>query len=395
MTETIAKERLLPTASPLHSGICVPTFLSLQIMATLFPLVAGMAIYGWRAIGTVGVVATSAMGSMAILRRVGWRGRQVRMWHCLWLSLVVSLMLPPHLLTTMPQGGQIVWPILPAAGMTLALLSWLLGGLGTQRVPPSVVTILLLFVLFHDILTPRYVLRPDRLFAGDLLNYDPAPEELSEQNPWYSRTAPTGYDSLQREPVGDKLLAYTSSQQRPERASLTVQMLIRDQMPPLENLIVGGNSNVIGCASAAAIIAGGLFLLFQGLIDFRIPLLGVLSAMAALLIFPIPVYITEAGAQWRWFAFRTHYLGWGTAITFVNYEILASPLLLTVFYLATAPGLRPITRRGRSVFAIGLGVLCAVFQLYASVSMGPYIALLIIVLLTPTLDRAMTPRPLV
>ena len=359
MTDVV-KPRPAAATSPLHSGICVPMFLSLQITATLFPLAAGIAIYGWRALGTTGVVVTSAMGSMAVLRLVGWRGRQVRMWHCLWLSLIVSLMLPAHLLTTVPLGGQIVWPILPAAGMTLALLSWLLGGLGTQRVPPSVVTILLLFVLFHDFLTPRYVLRVDRLFAGDLLNSDPTPEELSDQNPWYSRTPPTGFDSLFREPVGDKLLAYTSSQQRPERASLTVQMLIRDQMPPLENLIVGGNSNVIGCASAVAIIAGGLFLLFQGMIDFRIPLLGVLSATAALLAFPIPVYITEAGAQWRWFAFRAHYLGWGTAITFVNYEILASPLLFTLIYLATAPGFDRSPGAGGQSLRSGLA-FCARF----------------------------------
>ena len=79
----------------------------------------------------------------------------------------------------------------------------------------------------------------------------------------------------------------------------------------------------------------------------------------------------------------------------MNYEILASPLLLTLIYLATAPGFARSRGAGRAIFAIGLGVLCAVFQLYASVAMGPYIALLVIVLLTPTLDRAMTPRPLV
>ena len=167
-----------------------------------------------------------------------------------------------------------VWPILPAAGITLALLSWLLGGLGTQRVPPSVVTILFLFVLFHDIAYATIRVESGPAFCGGFVEFDPTPEELSDQNPWYSRTAPTGYDSLLREPVGDKLLAYTSSQQRPERASLTVQMLVRDQMPPLENLIVGGTSNVIGCASAVAIIAGGLFLLYQGLIDIPDPAAG-------------------------------------------------------------------------------------------------------------------------
>jgi Na+-translocating ferredoxin:NAD+ oxidoreductase RnfD subunit len=395
MPETASLGRLDPAVSPLHSGIRVPTFLVLQILATLFPLTAGLAVYGWRAAGSAAAVVVSAVGTLAILRRIGWRGRQVRTWHCLWLAIIVTLMLPPHLFTRLPMNGQIVWPILPAAGITLAILMWLLGGLGTQRVPPSVVTILLLFVLFHELLAPRYVLRPDRVFLGDLLNSDPTPEEWSDHTAWYARTPPTGYDALRREPAGDRLLAYTSSQQRPERASLTVQMLLRDSMPPLENLIVGGQSSTIGNASAIAVIAGGLFLLYQGLTDFRIPLLGTLSAMAAMLILPIPIYITEAGAQWRWFAFRPHYLGWPTALTFVNYEVFASPLLFTLFFLATVPGLRPITRGGRAIFAIFLGILSAVFQLYASVAIGPYIALLLTTLLTPTLDRAIRPRTLV
>jgi Na+-translocating ferredoxin:NAD+ oxidoreductase RnfD subunit len=384
-----------PSRSPLHSGIRVGTFLTLQILSTLFPLAAGFLIFGWRAVGTTAAVVGSALAAMAILQRVGWRGRQVRMWHCLWLAIIVSLMLPAHLFTTAAVNGRIVWPILPAAGVTLALLIWLLGGLGTQRVPPSVVTILLVFVLFHELMTPHYVLRLERMFTGDLLNADPGEPENSAQVAWINHRPEAGFDALSAEPAADQLLAYTSAQQRPERASLTMQMLIRDQMPPLENLIIAGQSAAIGNGSAIAIIAGGLFLLYQGLIDYRIPLLGTLAAMVGLLILPVPVYITDLGAQWHWLAFREHYLGWPTALTFVNYEIFASPLLLTLFYLATAPGLRPITRRGRSIFAILLGFLAAVLQLYATVAMGPYIALLIIVLLTPTLDRFIRPRPLV
>ena len=384
-----------PIPSPLHSGIRVGTFLALHIIATLFPLIAGLLIFGWRTAGAAGIVIGSALAAMAVLRLVGWRGRQVRMWHCLWLAIIVSLMLPPHLFSLAPVDGLIVWPILPAAGVTLALLSWLLGGMGTQRIPPSVVTVLLMFVLFHEVLTPRYVLRSDRIFTGDLFNVDPATPAGPPRSAWIYRSPPSGFDAIRTNPPADDLLAYTSSQQRPERSSLTMQMLIRDQMPPLENLIIAGQSASIGNGSALAIIAGGLFLLYQGLIDFRIPLLGTLAAMAALLVLPVPVYITEAGAHWHWLAFRGHYLGWPTAMTFVNYEIFASPLLFTLFYLATSPGLRPIMRRGRAVFAIALGLLSAAMQLYASVSMGPYIALLIIVLLTPTLDRIFKPRPLI
>ena len=68
MTETAVKPRLATTASPLHSGICVPMFLSLQITATLFPLAAGIAIYGWRALGTAGVVVTGFLQVMVKVR---------------------------------------------------------------------------------------------------------------------------------------------------------------------------------------------------------------------------------------------------------------------------------------------------------------------------------------
>jgi Na+-translocating ferredoxin:NAD+ oxidoreductase RnfD subunit len=387
-----APKTLAAAPTPLHSRIGVGTYLSLQLIAVIFPLTAGFLVFGWRAVGATAMVVIPALATAITLQRIGWRGRQVRLLHVLWLAILVSLMLPAHLFSWAPLEGHIVWPLLPAAGITLAMLSWLLGGLGGQRVSPPVVTVLILFALFHGLLTPRYVLRIDRLFWGDLLKADPnAPAGSS----WLTRSLGSPYDSTQTQPTGDELLSYTSAQQRPDRASVTMQMLIRDRIPPLENLIVAGQSSAIGNASGAAIIIGGLFLLYRGLIDFRIPLFGTLSAMVALLILPVPIFITNTTTEWRWLAFREHYLGWAVALTFVNYEILASPLLLTLFYLANTPGLRPITRRGRSIFAIALGSISAIFILYVSAAVGPYIALLAVSLATPTLDRLICPRPLV
>lgn len=391
-----APARKAPAAAPLplHSRIRVRSYLALQLIGAAFPLAAGFLVFGWRGAGATATVVGFALATAIFFQRIGWRGRQVKLIHVLWLALLVSLMLPAHLFYWGPIDGRIVWPLLPAAGITLAMLSWLLGGLGGQRVSPAVVTVLILFALFHGLLTPRYVLRVDRLFWGDLLRFDPAPGDTGSSS-WLSRWAGSPYDSTQTEPTGDVLLAYTSAQQHPDRASLTMQMLIRDHMPPLENLIIAGQSSTLGNASAAAVILGGLFLLHRGLIDFRIPLFGVLSAMAALLVLPVPIIITNTTTEWRWLAFREHYLGWPLALTFVNYEILASPLLLTLFYLANTPGLRPLTRRGRSIFAIALGIVAAIFMLYVSTAIGPYIALLIVSLATPTLDRLIHPHTLV
>jgi Na+-translocating ferredoxin:NAD+ oxidoreductase RnfD subunit len=382
--------------SPLHSGIEVWTIAWLEVMAAIFPLMAGIALFGWRAAGVAASVVLSTLIGGFVWKNIGWRGRQMRLGHCLWMGLILSLLLPAHLFTLTPIDGVIVWPLLPTAGMILAIVMWLLGGIGAQRIQPSVVTLLMLFVLFHDELTPRYVLKIDRLVVGDLLKVNPAPP--AERGAWIVVSRGAGgreFDSLFVVPAADKLLAYTSGQTQPDRSSLTPQMLVRDQMPALEDLIIGGQSSAIGTGSAVVVIVGGLFLLYRGLIDFRLPLLALAAAMITLLVLPIPVVITDSGSQWSWLAFRPHVLGWPLSITLMNYEILATPLLFTVFFLANAPGLRPITRRGRTIFALALGILAATLQLYLFASVGAYIALLFVSLLTPTLDRTLRPKTLV
>ena len=381
--------------SPLHSTIRVRNYLSRQIVATMFPLVGGFLFYGWRALGATLSVVVVALATLAVLRGVGWRGRQMRPTHVLWLALLLSMTLPAHLFSATPVNGQAIWPILPAAGIALALLCWLLGGLGSQRVQPAVITFLLLFVFFHTALTPRYVLQINHLFLGDLLHADPAGPPIASRDSWLERSPSPSFDALRVEPVPDVLTPYTSAQQRPDRESLTLQMLIRDQLPPLEDVIVAGHSGPIGAACPVAVIIGGLFLLYNGLLDFRIPLLGTIAAALALLILPIPIIITDTTINWSWLAFRPQFLGWPTALTFVNYELLCSPLLLVLFFLSNTPGLRPLTRPGRAVFALALGVLSAVFQLYASASIGPYVALLVVSLISPTLDRILGPNTLV
>jgi Na+-translocating ferredoxin:NAD+ oxidoreductase RnfD subunit len=54
-----------------------------------------------------------------------------------------------------------------------------------------------------------------------------------------------------------------------------------------------------------------------------------------------------------------------------------------------------MTRRARTIYAILIGVGTAAIQLYVSVSIGPYLALLAVSLLTPTLDKLFRPRTLV
>jgi Na+-translocating ferredoxin:NAD+ oxidoreductase RnfD subunit len=388
---------LIPSQRLLHSGMTVPNYFRMHLFPGLFPLTAGLALYGWRALVSIGMVVGAAAASLRIWQHIGSRGRDLETSHGLWMALLLGLMLPAHLATVDTAAyAQSVWPIPVAAGCLLIIFLWLLGGLGVGRLHPVVVTYLVLVSICYTQLIPHWVLQHDHLASGDLL-HGPAgypgfsgtsvESDSAGSEAWVKRQSISGQDSLWSEPASGPLIAYTTGTLKPDRGQMPLHELLRDRMPPLEDLIVGGQPGPIGLGSGIAVIIGGLFLLYRGLIDYRIPLLIIVTAFIALLVLPIPTVITESGANWRWLPMRETDVRWETAVTFANYEMMASPILFVSFFLATSGPLRPMNQFARAPFAMLVGVLCAVFQLYVSVSFGPYVALLVAGLAAPELDR--------
>lgn len=394
---TISRARsAVPTLT--HGGITVGQFLAMHVTGAMFPLVAGILLFGWRAIGTVATVMVSTIIGVAIWRRIGRRGELLQYSHTLWLALLLAMTLPAHLITdTQFQAGEnvIPWPVLPAAGLVLAAMVWLLGGIGSGRLHPVLVTHLLLVALFGGLLVPHLALQRRSIFVGDLLRAGGGIKSEAVIEPWIHAQQIPGRDAIRSEPPSQRLAFYTTGLERPEGSFLSLEVLLRDQMPPLEDLIVGGVPAPIGTGCQIAVIMGGLFLLYRGVIDWRSPLLIFLAAYASFLILPIPVVIRETSRDWHWLALRHRDVGFPLAITFANYETMASPLLFMAFFLATSPAVRPLARRARTIYALLVGVLSAVLQLYANVAIGPYLALLAVSLLTPAFDRWFTPKTLV
>jgi Na+-translocating ferredoxin:NAD+ oxidoreductase RnfD subunit len=296
------------------------------------------------------------------------------------------------------EPSRVPWALPAAGGAFVVIFLWLLGGVGAARVHPALVTFLLLVGLFYGMLIPHWVLQRGRAFVGDLWNAGPAGAEPAGAEPWVLRPRQPagGPDAYWTEPAGQRLILYTSGEARANGDVLMLPGLIRDQMPPLEDLVVGGHPGPIGASSAIAVIIGGLFLLYRGVIGWRVPLLICLSAYVALLVLPVPVTITDVGPHFLWLPLRDPRVQWVTAVTFVHYELMASPLLFMAFFIATAPTARPMTRRAQTLYAVAIGAGSAAAQLYLSVSFGPYLVLLVVAaLLTPLLDRLFRPKPLV
>src|SRR3954462_4732864 len=80
-----------------HSGVAIPRFISMHVLGALFPVTAGILLYGWRAAALMFIVVGSAGVSAMIWRRIGLRGWRLRIDHTLWLALLLALMLPVHL----------------------------------------------------------------------------------------------------------------------------------------------------------------------------------------------------------------------------------------------------------------------------------------------------------
>jgi Na+-translocating ferredoxin:NAD+ oxidoreductase RnfD subunit len=387
-----------------HGGITIPHFFAMHVTGACFPLVAGLLLYGWRAAISIGVVLITSALAVVVWRRIGARGGQLRYSHSLWLALLLALTLPPHLLTdTFRMRGEntiATWPLLPAAGLMIIPLIWLLGGLGSGRLNPVLIANLLLVALFGGLLTPHQTLQRSRIVVGDVMDFKRSEMDEPVRGRWISAPPNPGHDAVRiTNLASERLIEYTSPWHAPPKQFTSLETLLRDGMPPLEDLIVGGHPGPIGISCQIAVIIGGLFMLYRGVIDHRIPLLIILSMYVAILVLPVPIEIEISGRemvrQWHWLAVRQPNVGAALGVTFANYEVMGSPLLFTAFFLATSSAIRPLARRGRTVFAILVGVLSAASQLYISVSVGPYIALLIAGVLAAGLDRFFKPRTLV
>lgn len=378
---------------PLLGSIGLPHYFTMHLIGAAFPAAAGVVLFGWRALLTMGLVVGSTVGASIIWKRTGPGADSIRLDHATYLALLLSLTLPAHLATRQPIDGLVQpWMILPALGLGLAGLIRVMGGPDSGRGHPVLMLHLLLALLFLPALVPRFTLVPQHMVFGDVLKAAVSPSLQRGAEPWILSKVDPPYQAMTVDSPGQNLGMYTRGRGFPELDFLSLDGLLRDRLPPLEDLVIGGQPAPIGQSSAIALIVGGLFLLYRGLMDYRIPLFIMLSAWVTLLILPVPVSITESGAEWRWLVMREPAVGWATALTFVNYSLLASPLLFTAFFLATSPAIRPMPRCPRWWWACLIGVSAAVLQLYVSVSLGPYLALLMVGLLTPVLDRWWRPR---
>ena len=131
-----------------------------------------------------------------------------------------------------------------------------------------------------------------------------------------------------------------------------------------------------GASSLAVIIVGiALFLIARRYIKWRITVsyLGTMALMAVLLNFVYPG---------------------GDLLLRLMFALFMGSSIFLAFFMATDPATTPITRMGQLVFGVGLGVLTTLIQTYMGFLGGSILALVIMNLTSPILDKVGKPKPI-
>jgi electron transport complex protein RnfD/electron transport complex protein RnfC len=137
----------------------------------------------------------------------------------------------------------------------------------------------------------------------------------------------------------------------------------------LKSMFIGTTGGTIGETSAIALLIGGIFLLVKGIIDFRIPLCYLLS-------FTIFMGIFGDG---------------GFSPEFLAAHLCGGGLMLGAFFMATDYVTSPITKAGRIVFGILLGILTGIFRVFGSNAEGVSFAIIFCNLLVPIIEKLTMP----
>ncbi|MDP8253120.1 MAG: RnfABCDGE type electron transport complex subunit D [Candidatus Kaelpia aquatica] len=139
----------------------------------------------------------------------------------------------------------------------------------------------------------------------------------------------------------------------------------------LRSLFWGNIPGSLGETCAFAIILGGIYLLSMRVIDYRIPLSGLLSFS---------------------FISGVFYLINPAKFSSPLFGILGGGFLIGLFFMATDPVTTPLTKRGKCIFGLGVGSLVFLIRSFSGLPEGVMYSILIMNAVTPLINRTTLSR---
>ncbi|MDB1124135.1 RnfABCDGE type electron transport complex subunit D [Vibrio algarum] len=144
-----------------------------------------------------------------------------------------------------------------------------------------------------------------------------------------------------------------------------------DQTTEFTSLFLGTHSGSLGETSTLLILAGGLYLIYKGIIHWAIP-------VSFLLGIAIPALISSSINSHEYLSVSTH--------------LFSGAAMLGAFYIATDLVTSPTSVRGQLVYGASCGVLIWLIRSFGSYPEGVAFAILIMNSASPLIDHYLRPN---
>lgn len=296
------------------------------IVAMLPALAAAIYFFGWDAVRLVSACVLACVAAEAVARK--WMGRDLGVYD---LSAVITGMLlafnlPPSLPTWMAVVGSV---------FAIVIAKQLFGGIGYNPFNPALAGRVMLLISF--------------------------PVFMTSWSQWVI-PAPIGIDAVTTAtPLGLVKTAVLSGGALPFTFNSSTAL----------QLFLGNQNGCIGEVSAAALLLGGLYLLWRRCISWHIPgaYLGTVAIFSGIL----------------WLLNPEQNLS-------PLFHVLAGGLMLGALFMATDMVTSPVTKRGMLVFGAGCGVLTMLIRKWGGYPEGVSFAIILMNAITPLINRATRPR---
>jgi len=281
----------------------------LDVIIALIPaLIASVLVFGPRAALVTGVCVGACVFSEWAFEKALKRKNTIND-----LSAVITgMLLAFNLPVTIP-----LWQAVFGSFVAIILVKQLFGGLGKNFANPAITARVIMFLAFPLTMT-TWVLPELAAFR------------------WAGVDAVTGATPLAHLSKGEI-----------------------DAMPGLWDLFTGVHGGCLGETSELALLIGGLYLLFRGVISWHAPVTFIVTVF---------VLTALAGAH-------------------PVYQIFSGGLFLGAFFMATDYVTTPLTKSGRAIFGIGAGILTVMIRLYGNYPEGVSFGILLMNMVVPYINK--------
>lgn len=278
--------------------------------------IAGIVLYGANAAMLIAASVITAVLAEFAYQKLTHQKTTIGDWSAVVTGLLLAYNLPPYAPVWLAVVGSII---------AIVLVKQIFGGIGSNFMNPALTARAILFVSWSGLMT-KYLPVTDAEKAAGLFV-----DTLSGATP----LAKLGAGSVEG--------------------------------VDLWNLLIGNCGGVLGETCKLAIIAGGIYLLLRGIIDWRIP--------ASFIGTVFVCYLLKDGAE------------------VALYQIMAGGLMLGAFFMATDYATSPVSNVGKLIMGVGCGILLFVIRAYASYPEGCSFAILFMNVVTPMIDKFTVPKP--